>query len=230
MSVTTPTAFWNCVDESDEIGSLDLTNNGTVTFSGNQAILNGSSQYLSHADNATLDIGDFDFSYAAWIYPTSVAAGHKYVFSKYNSFEEVVLNLSGASLVFNVASGGASVTHGTALSANTRYLVVCTHDATANTLGISLNGGAYTTDVDTGIVSSTDGIFAIGARSVPDRYFPGRIGPFGFWKNYALTAAEVTEFYNGGTPITYPFPGGGFSGSLTAPSLIRTDFFMGGGR
>ena len=67
--------------EDISVKANTLTNNGTVTFTasgvrGNAATFNGSTQYLSRADDADLDFGSStDFTLGAWINTTMTGTG-----------------------------------------------------------------------------------------------------------------------------------------------------------
>lgn len=58
-------SYWKLSDLSDSSGSSTLASNGTVTFApgkiGNAASFNGTTQWLSVADNTSLSTGDVSF-------------------------------------------------------------------------------------------------------------------------------------------------------------------------
>lgn len=79
------------------------------------------------------------------------------------------------------------------------HFVMCYHDPAANTLGMSIDGGAFTTAALSGGVYSGTGEFRI-----IDSTFTGRVQGWHIWKGSGvvatLTASEVLSYlYNSGT-------------------------------
>jgi hypothetical protein len=197
----------------------DLTDNNTVTQ--NPGIIANAAQftrvnteYLSHADNASLSTGDIDYTVAAWVYLDS-KPGNMGIIAKDSggANREYVLQYTNASVrfVFTVLDTAGStiglVTANTfgAPSTGTWYLVVAWHDSVNNLVGISVNGGTADTAATTGVPADKTATFYIGADQAVSNW-DGRIDEVGFWKK-VLTATERTNLYNGGAGRTYPFTG-----------------------
>ena len=217
-------AHWKLNEASgtrvDSHGSNDLTDINTVLQAagkiGNAAQFQDSnSERLFVADNASLSMGDIDFSFAAWVYLDSKPAEQMYVFSKglvsANAEYQLYWNDAADRFTFRVSddttSQGENADNLGAPSTATWYFIMCWHDATANTINIKVNDG--TVDSAAYSLGSYDSIrpFTIGARSdgsSHNRFWDGRIDSLSVWKR-VLTAQEQTDLYNGGAGLDYPF-------------------------
>ncbi len=234
-------AYYSLEDANDALGSNNLTNNATVTFTSGQvanaATLNGTSQYLSHASNATFQTGDIDFTVAAWVKATSLAAtidiiakwtvtgNHREYLLTYNQptnrFRWFVSKDGTASVSVDATTFGAP-------STATYYFIAVWHDSVANVIGIRVNGGgADTTNTSTGVVSSTS-VFGIGSRGDGGATFwPGQIDEVGLWKR-VLTSAEITDLYNGGSGRNYAYISAAASSFLAAWARNCNNLLAGG--
>ena len=112
-------------------------------------------------------------------------------------------------VVYDSAGNIAEVTDTTSLSAASWYYVVATYTGTQ--VQISVNGANYLSN-STSITAASpaDVDFRLGAEGANHsggvtNYITGREDEFGYWKNHALTQAEVTDLYNGGAGRTFPF-------------------------
>lgn len=210
-------AFWKLDEASgtrvDQWGDNDLTDNNTVTQVagkiGNAAQFTAAnSEYLSIVDNASLSMGDFDFSIARWVYLDSLGVSRAVV-SKWAgvSSEYVVQTTTANQLQFAVSNNGTAFTDiintSVTFSASTWYFFVAWHDATGNTINLSINNGtaasaAHTTGVFNGSSPVQVGAVATAA------FWNGRIDALGIWKK-ALSAGERTSLYNGGAGLETPF-------------------------
>lgn len=194
-------------------GTNNLTSNNGVSYAtgkqGNAAAFTaGSGQYLSIADNNTLSVADVDFCWAGWIYPTLNNGSIMAVASKGTSTTTawaIQINWSTSKIYLDVYNSGGTLTYvgcdnfGT-LTTNTWYYVMAWHDATANTITISVNGVA-TSAAHTGGSRDESGAYLIGAygSEAPSRYFQGRIDEVAFWNGYVPTSTERSWLYNSGT-------------------------------
>lgn len=237
-------SYWSLSEASgnalDAHGSYDLTETSGTIGSGTGKVGNArdfggdtDSEYFVHADNADLSAGDVDFSFACWVkadtwtnssgYPVIASKG--WTASADTNREWVLFrNAVGNKLTFQVANStdaGDAVQWGTSPLTATWYHIVCWHDATANEIGITVNDGTpVTTSRSAGVNDGNRG-FCIGASILQGLYFDGLIDEFGFWKK-VLSSSEITELYNSGSGLAYPFS----SGSL--PVLLEGKMFAGG--
>jgi hypothetical protein len=91
-----------------------------------------------------------------------------------------------------------------ALSTGTWYFFRCQHDATANTLGISINNGAMDTAALVGGLVDGTAPFRMGQDFAGTSEFTGLIDEVAVWRR-KLTTDEATALYNSGNGRTYPF-------------------------
>lgn len=210
-------ASWKLSNLSDAIGSNTLTNNNTATFNtghiGNAVYTaSASSQYLSIASNASLQMGDIDFTVAIWIWADSAATMVTLVKGGVSAGQsEYVIYYTGASN--NKINAGvytatdvfhAVATTGT-ITTSTWNLVIIWHDATANTINIKLNNAA-TDSAGTGgaLQAASNGAFELGRNADGTLYWDGRQDNVNVWKRL-LTGGEFTRLWNGGAGCEHPF-------------------------
>jgi len=95
------------------------------------------------------------------------------------------------------------------------------HDATANVIGINVDDGtALTAAHTTGCQDGTNN-FLIGAIHGGGDYMDGLVDEVGIW-NKVLTSGEITDLYNSGSGLAYPFGEGGVLGTgLLKSKLLR---------
>lgn len=224
LDATTPTkesliGYW-ALDESsgtrlDSHGSNDLTDNNTVgsatgKVSNAASFTVASSEYLNHASNSDLQVGDFDWTVGAWVnlnsggtlrtlvgkYPGT--GNREYLLWWYHVdgyFKWTVIDGTGTSVEVSSSNFGVA-------SAGVWYLVIADHDATNGRISISVNAGApNTTSIASGPVPGT-GDFNVGKGEGGVGYADGLIDEVFFYKRL-LTQSEKGGFYNGGTGITY---------------------------
>lgn len=199
----------------------DLTDNNTVVGSGgvvgNSAVfVGGNLEYLSHADNADLSMGDIDFEFWCWVY-LEPGATHRALISKDDTpggtpnRREYSLQVDTANKINWYVMGNDDsligyVQHTTVLTPRSWYLVTCYHNAAANLVGVTVNNGAAQTAATGGPALDSGGLFTLGARrrTTTDLAFDGRLDEVGMRKQL-LTTTERTALYNGGFGLTYPF-------------------------
>ncbi|HKQ39583.1 MAG TPA: LamG-like jellyroll fold domain-containing protein, partial [Verrucomicrobiae bacterium] len=84
------------------------------------------------------------------------------------------------------------------------YFFVVWHDATANTINISVNNtAAASTGHSTGVNSGTSALF-LGLNEEGVAFLNGRLDSISIWKRL-LTPSERTRLYNSGNGLDYPF-------------------------
>ncbi|OGL34495.1 hypothetical protein A3F05_01735 [Candidatus Saccharibacteria bacterium RIFCSPHIGHO2_12_FULL_47_17] len=213
--------YWKLDETSgtraDSVNGYDLTDNNTVTSATGKVsnagqFTSANSEYLSTTDKSDLSAGDIDFSMAAWVYLDSNTYGvimGKGDPNAGNTYEYILQYDNGASrfmLSISASGGSGSVTANNfgAISTGTWYFVVAWHDATANTINISVNNGTADSAAWTTGANNTAYEFTIGTYPVlhTGGYFNGRIDEAGFWKK-VLSSQEKTDLYNSGSGNTY---------------------------
>lgn len=232
-------AYWSLGNLVDEVAGLTLTNVNSATFVtgkvGNAVnLVNASAQQLTIADNATLSMGDIDFSWAFWLQLAS--GGNRTAFAKWSGTDEYACyyNADVADrltwTVRNTANNANGLVHAEnfgALSTATWYFVVVSHDSVGNQTSICINDTTPNTLSWSGGVRDSTSKFSIGALN-DNLYFDGGVDELGLWKGRNLSSAEITELYNGGSGRDYAYISGAggttydqaASGTLTSSGTL----------
>jgi hypothetical protein len=219
-------AYWKFDEGSgttaaDAVGGNDgtLTGSPSWTTSGlvNDAITyNGSSQYTKTSSGLSVSSA---FTVALWVNPSVTLSSS----GDYGIFEYGTASASKIAIELNASGGSArlltpdlsntsyyadsSYVGVTSFNANTWYFIVLIYDG--STKKLYANGA---TDSHMG-VSATGTIgsgtqFMVGGdqhgSSGAAHYFPGTIDEVGIWSR-ALTATEISQLYNSGAGLQYPF-------------------------
>lgn len=199
------------------------TNNGTDTsisyVSGkisNAASFNGTTSKINLATTTSLTR---DLTFNCWVNCTNTML-RQAIFVKGNginnagsvwSFE--IGNVT-SKLSFALIDGitNPTVTSSGSISNSTWTMVTITYDGT--TMRLYINGTADGTQATTSSLNNITMDTAIGYfGSLAGISFSGSIDEFGIWSR-ALSSTEVTQLYNSGTGLTYPF----------GESLVNTAF------
>lgn len=229
MAISTPVSFWNVNESSgnaaDAVGSNTLTNNNTITYVAgllsNCADLESSSTMyfsISDASQTGLDITG-DISISAWVNPESLPAAASgdgaVIMAKYNAttdrqylfriYEDGYLSFT----CFNGADSTDGTTASKVVSTGSWQHVGVTWDSATSTAKIYYNGsqsGSSIVGTNTSIQNGT-AAFTVGRRETGGGidYYDGKIDAYGIW-GAELTSSEMTELYNAGVGVEYPFP------------------------
>ena len=206
-------------DATDATGNGWTLTNTSVTYSStapnilnNYGVFNGGSSKLTTASTGYNLSGDFSIS--LWMYSTDMTTYpwifHDWDNNKNNIFYIIYDNGGGTGKMnYYRGNGGTSYAGGslggafaTTLNVNTWYHLVITQSGTTakfyvnnaspetNTMGYS--GGATNTYNHFGGYTSD--------------WLAGRLDEIGVWSR-AITATEVSDLYNGGAGLAYPFAG-----------------------
>lgn len=179
------------------------------------------SEYFSVADNATLSMGNIDFTICAWLKFESKGANAVMIIKGTSSEGEYVLEYltSIDRIRLTLVPGGGwsgldSAVADTLGSPSTGvwYFVVGWYNAATDVISISVNDGAVDTKAGyAGGAADKAADFAIGGYA-SGSYFDGLMQGVGLWKRI-LTSAEITELYNSGSGRTYAYISGGGGGT-----------------
>jgi len=241
VSQTNLISYWKLDETSgtraDSKGTNTLTDNNTVLFL--TGIINNAadfestnSEYLSLASNSTVQTGDIDFTFTAWVKLESKPAVAGHIISKRGAsspsgiFEyDLRYDAKSDAFMFEVSPNGNYPT-GYVISKylgspviGTWYFIAAWHDSVNNILGISLNAGtANTKDYSGGAFVGT-APFQLGAASGAE-FFDGLIDEVSFWKR-KLSQTEISQLYNNGAGLAYPLggvtgPGGAYLVATTS--------------
>ncbi len=228
MTVTLPDAYYKFDESSGNAadttaGGNTLTNNNTCTFvSGklNNAVkfVSASSQYMSHANTAVFQPST-SFSVSGWVLFNTLPGGGEANFAskaeaatQRSFYVEFGVEPNGIYLLVskdgtvNAGSYDEFDSAASLFSSATWYHVVVIYDATAGAVTAYVDNVSKTitrraSQNVTSLFNGTDA-FTVGGNTF-GRYGDTQIDELGFWKNYKLTASEVSQLYNGGTPPSY---------------------------
>lgn len=224
MAIPTPVSFWNCDESSgnlaDAVGSNTLTNNNTATFTtgliGNAADLeSGSSQYFSITDGSQSGL-DFtgDFSLSIWTKFESIlgANNETAIISKWGTSQRSYLlsldTYGGNFIDATISSTGANAdTRQWTWSPSTAtwYHIVWTFNNTSKLNRVYIDGSSLGDRTSTLTPYNGTAEFQVGYRQEGSMaYADGLQDMIGAW-NVELTSSEVTELYNAGAGVQYPF-------------------------
>jgi hypothetical protein len=205
---------------------LTLTDNATVTAANGpgagkaRQYTKANDEWHSIADNASLSIGDVDMAIATWIYLDNTSS-EQIVLSKHagTSAREYMLYFGNGSslprwLVSSDGSTAVEVNAGASIGTATWAFLYVQHDAAADQIAISLNGGALTTGAHTGGIFDGTNDFRIGRRNAAA--IDARICRTGIWKGRVLSASEITQLYNNAEGLVYSGLSAGLKTSLVS--------------
>lgn len=190
----------------DTVGSNDLTANGTPTYTKGifdfAAVLNGSSQYFTAANNTIYDITTGNFWAFLIFYRTSDSGAQEDIIAKWISNAGYKLVISATDkLVATVGDGTdtVSATSSASISINTWYAAGISYDNSNLVLYLyNLNSGASET-ATSGSASAVDSltnsqIFTVArASDASARFFPARIDHLIPPQSGTLSLGQFTE-------------------------------------
>lgn len=220
-TIPTPIVCWYLDgDLDDAVGSYDLSvGAGDAGYHcaahdvDRQAAKGDGTFYASVADDDTLDFGNEPWTVACVVTPLDLSANHGLVQKDtdeterqwrlgfdYQSGDFTFILFAANDTVSAKVTAGAPNTHGC-------YLIVAGFDKVNNRAFISVNGEAEIVDT----CSSTPGtgiapvsvLRGIGLTPATDAI----IQDVTFW-NSKLSASQITELWNNGRPLRYPFDSG----------------------
>jgi hypothetical protein len=214
---TSLAAFWSLENTSwtDDTGNgntLTPSNTPTAVAAkvGNGASFTAaSSQSLTVASNAGLQIGGGSFSIQAWINSSSGPGANGYLSKNDGGFANREWGFggrfNGSAVVFSwdLYDSSSTAYHcdsATTVAAGWHHIVM-TWDGT--TQKIYVDSGTASTNVPGAVgISSTSAIF-FGKDSDTGAFSTAILDQVGIWKGRVLSAGDVTALYNSGAGLTY---------------------------
>jgi hypothetical protein len=211
--------FNRCAAAGSPIGATQ-----TPSSYDNAASFNGTNQFLSVASNSTLTVTGSSFTFAFWanaVNTTSI----QLIFNKSNATgREYLIILMDGGLRFQILPDGVTwetrkEINISAGAVNTWNFYVCRYDSSGGgTMGISINGGAFTSLGSVGAITQTLSStlqIANSAAGITGSLYTGQLSSVGFWKK-ALTESEVTALWNNGAGRTYASLDSGLRNNLVS--------------
>lgn len=212
ISVPTPVSYWKFDESSGD--AADATGNGKTLTNPNSAIYaagkinNGidlerdTSQYLTRTNDGydtpsgtvSCWIKIEENPLALWIVSDSTNAGSQGFDFRINEDNKVHLSFG---------DGATSVLGSTSLFPGTFYMVTGTWTPAGKQ--VFVNGLSDGVDANPATLTEGGGSIEIGGTAInPTQSFDGTIDECGIW-DQELTNAQISELYNGGAGVTYPF-------------------------
>jgi len=150
------------------------------------------SEILTIADNTDVSTGDTDWWIACWFKRGSVAG--EGLVHKSNDYTLSIASVNQISFdVYGVGNiGTVNATHTDQWS-----LAIAYHSATSNLVGLSMDGGAFSTSATTGAAGDTGSSFVIGSMTAAN-YYNGLMGPVMIGKGYIPSGTDASYLYYGG--------------------------------
>jgi large repetitive protein len=235
MVVTTPVASYKLSSTTDDLATYNLTNTNAVTFVsglvGNCAnFVRASSQQLQVA--SAMGITNGACSLMGWVNVAALpGVGQIFgIIDKGNATNHVqysiyLRNLGGAQRVtFNRQrqnTANDELIYATSIATSTWHQIVGTYDGTNSRLYLNGTLVAGPTAYSGNGASAGINTSRVGYCGTVDAaaYMDGKIDIAAVW-NVALSQAEITELYNAGTGLEYPF---------TSTATSSSSFFFGPG-
>lgn len=212
-------SYWPLNEALSSQNAVDTYNGNTATQEGTPGALGseyrefipGNSEDFVHSSNASLQTGDINYTLAMQIYLYDTETVQTWI-SKYgtNSNDEYGLFMEGnpdttalfSFAIINAAGDTQTTLYATTFgqpSVNTLYDVAVWHNATANEIGISVDGVVDTQAYSGGSIA-TNGPFRIGALGDTAGLFAhGKGKQVAFWKR-VLSAGELVTYFDTGIP------------------------------
>jgi hypothetical protein len=213
-------AYWNLNNNgSGGVSLVDSTGNGN-TLTNNDGVTLGTGiiagdavfdPILTNSLTTPITVGS-DFSISAWVNVTAFDGGIAVLGSSTDSTAPAIIAGAPDTYFFYGNNGGDCnpATPASPLSTGTWNHIVGTVSSSTSTCRYYVNGTLISDDTFTGLGNFTEiQLGAYFARSLLT--FNGQLDEVGVWDR-ALTGAEVTQLYNGGIGLTYPFNALYFSG------------------
>lgn len=210
---------------SDTLGVNTLVNNNTATYSAGKInngvnLASASSQYMSRADDASLDI-TANLSISCWV----KVAGNPGSGVYYGIVSKGGINTSSSDTVTQYclwydndgayrtnflirrAGGNFSCTYNSQLTPGTWYHLVGTFQE-SSAIRLYLNGSevANNTSTPPAAIVNTAQPFVVGCQysGSAGNYLNGSVDELGVWSK-VLSTGEVTSLYNSGNGLSYNF-------------------------
>lgn len=225
MALTTNLeGYWKLdSDSSDATGNGHTGTDTSISYTSTNAVIVNAAQFGGSSKikvpSAAGLTGTSQVSMTAWVYNTANWTGIQTLVAKIDA-----VGAGGTYIRMNVESGICHATSdgdthtiigGTALSTNTRYFVCMTYNG--STLSLYLNGTKDATDLSyAAAVTPGTGSLAFGELgdfNTAQFLAGGMMDEIGFWSR-GLTSSEITQLYNSGNGLAYPFGATGHNLSL----------------
>ena len=213
-------AYYKLDDVNDSVASYALTNNNSVAFNagkiGNGGDLGASNSTKSLSRDDSYGLNRLSLrSMSFWFkLATAPSSGNTQTLTRFlfatntGNYTDVSYRNNAGTYEMVINPSPATFTVAQTLTVGTWYHLVITHDGTGTTNAIKLyldtvnilNGNSW----DTSDFSALTTRLAIGADHALTNLSSGIFDEYGLW-NKILSTDEISELYNGGNGLQYPF-------------------------
>lgn len=197
------------------VGGINGTDT-SITYTTTNAIINegasfnGSSSNIALANSSVFDVNNMTISF--WIYSTNFSGMSAIVFEKGEANTQYSVFWFSGSIFFRThntlgVEHDLSISNATlGVSNSNRYHVVLKYDGSNKKVfinGVEKGSSAYTETMKTGQTLQSFGKFT----NLGLWYLNGVLDEFGLWDR-GISDSEITELYNSGAGLQYPFAAG----------------------
>lgn len=203
-------AYYKLSNTNDELATYNLTNTGSVSFStpaiiGNAAQFTGSnSKRLSTGSSMGLSTGGA-FTFNFWVYISSFGGDYVFDFETTTTANRRFIIYQNTSTSCEALFSYTAIGSGT-LSTNTWYMFTLRYSGSgANQCEFFVNAVSKgTATVGSSAGGSRNNMSLGNAMDSLAAEMSGSFDETGVWSR-ALTGTEITQLYNSGAGLTYPF-------------------------
>jgi len=226
-------AYWkfdeSSGDAADSSGnSKTLTNNNTVAYGtgkiNNAADLEASSsEYFSISNGTYFDVTSGSIN--CWINRESTGTAQRIISTYTNTGEGgFTFNITATNkLQAFFGEGNQAVTGGTDLTTTGSFAYMVTFTWTTARKDIYINATSEGSNTNAETMTAGETTVSVGRdQKFAVDYFDGLIDEMGFWSR-ALTSTEVTQLYNSGAGLAYPFAGSGPSNLKSLNTNVKAN-------
>lgn len=213
MAIPNPTVYYKLdSNANDSVGS----NNGTATNVswvagkiGNAGSFNGTSSKIATPYNMPYA----SFSINMWVKENNNTGTQNFISWRQNGNGNPIVsifNVSGTVTFRLRSAAGTGLTDRSATAGSTSayHMYTFTYNSSSGAMEIYIDGSlsgtskTYSGGTWSGIDSGR-----LGNEFINGEYLNGIIDEVGLWSTVVLSASEISELYNGGAGVTYPFGG-----------------------
>jgi hypothetical protein len=198
------------------IGGLDLSENGSIPSATGPANItpaadfDGGGEYLYHADDTALREGDFDSHWVIWLKIPNNAGTYMLVAKDNASSRGMICYRNNATLHFggpDATGGSVDFAYGSAISHSTWHMIDFGYDKSGGVWFLNVDAGTRVTSSQTHPQTGQTAQFRVNAREYTsfEGYDVGSQKCYLMRWNRILSGSELTQLYNSGNGLAYPF-------------------------